>query len=157
MVFRQRGVAMARQTSKKLNDGQGVSAKTKRKSSTKKPAAIVYEGLCSWGDEELGEFLGWSDGIIGKVILRENEVAFDWISDEKEAVQHTHLTTTDGIHYVGYTAHGPGHGDDRARIDAVLYSNAQGHILLGQGAWEQDGRTESFIIQLHTGKPVGEQ
>jgi hypothetical protein len=157
MVFSQRGVAMARQTSKKLNDGRRVGSKTKKKASTKQPVAIVYEGRCGWGAKVLSELLDWSDGIIGNVILREKEVAFDWISDEKEALQHTHLTTTDGIHYEGYTVQASGQGDDRAPIKAVLYSNDQGHILLGWGAWEQGGRPESFIIELRNGNPVEEQ
>jgi hypothetical protein len=147
---------MARQTSKKINDRRKVGTKTRTKASSKQPVAIVYEARCKWGNEDVSELLELSDGIIGKVIVRENEIAFDWISDEKRPVEHTRLSTIDGVRYVGYTEDVPGCGDDRARIEAILYSNSQGHILLGQGTWELEGRRESFIIQFHSGKPVEE-
>ena len=61
------------------------------------------------------------------------------------------------MNYVGFSEDAPGWGDDRARLEAVIYSNNQGHILLGQGTWKKTGRRESFIIQFHSGKAITEE
>jgi hypothetical protein len=118
------------------------------------PAAVVYEARGSWGEADLSEFLGLSDVAIGRAVFRKNEITFDWMSDEKRPVQHTRLSSTDGVRFEGYTEYASGYGNDRAWVDAVLYSNSLGHILLGDGTWQREGRNESFIIQFRSGKPV---
>ena len=129
------------------------------KASPKKPVeglrGISYESRCSWAESDLTELLGFDDvPMIGRVIVRGDEIAFDWLTNG-EAVQHTKLFSADGTAYSGFTVYANGLDDDRARVEATLYSNSRGHILVGQGVWEQEGRAESFIIQLHSGKQVG--
>lgn len=121
----------------------------------KSSVTTVYESRCSWGECDLAELLDFSDEVvIGPVIVcqRERKISFDWIGPDHKPVQHTHLLTTDGVRYEGYTMESPGQGADRARVEATLYSNSIGHILVGQGVWEEDRRHESFIIQLHSGQ-----
>jgi hypothetical protein len=150
---------MARQPANKKGEIQKTATKaTPRlpKNTAHKPlVTTVYESRCSWSECDLAELLNFSDQtVIGPVIIseRERKISFDWIGPDHKPVQHTRLLTTDGVRYEGYTTEPPSQVADRARVEATLYSNSLGHILVGQGVWEEDRRCESFIIQLHSGQ-----
>jgi hypothetical protein len=104
----------------------------------------VLQGRALWGDEELEE---WFTNRISRAVFRQDSISFDWFND-RQLVEITHLTSRNGINYSGESINSPGESDQsKARIEVVLYSNPNGHILVGQGVWE-DGRTEMFIAQF---------
>lgn len=128
----------------------------KSKAASKKSGGRKYQALCHWEEVDLEELLELKPDRVKNVVFRGKEISFDWVSvgNDKEMVQTTLLSTVDGVRYTGITKCLPGYGDDVAPVEAVLYSNNRGHLLLGQGTWEQDRFTESFFIQLYDEKIV---
>jgi hypothetical protein len=125
----------------------GKNAKTRK--SDPKARAILYKARARWDEGELSDFI---TEIIGRVVFRDKTISFEWLSDDKEVVQCTELTTLDGISYSGrtYYAHEPG----EAKVDATLYSNPRGHLLIGEGVWDDHGRAEAFIVQFFDAKEI---
>lgn len=117
----------------------------------KKSVVRKYQALGRWERGGWQELLGLKDGLILRALFREDEISFDWAGedDDSKAVQSTHLLTTDGIHFTGTTQWLPGYGEDTADAEAVLYSNPQGHFLIGQCVWRLEASVESFIVQFH--------
>jgi len=113
--------------------------------------ATFFEGRALWGDEELSEFFC---NQIGRAIFRDNEISFDWV-DEGEIIESTHLRSRNKINFQGQSINSAGTPEEtKATVEAALYSNPNGHVLVGQGVWD-DGRTEMFIAQFFGGKRKG--
>src|SRR5437016_365443 len=90
-------------------------------------------------EDSLSEFF---DVQIARAILRDKAISFDWIvdHDEVEAVQ---LTSQDGINFSGRSINSPGtKWEYSARVEAVIYSNAKGHVVIAQSVYD-DGQEES--------------
>ncbi len=97
---------MAREPLKKMKTSRKptktVIAQPLKTPVAKRPFATVFEARCCWGECDLAEILG-SDVPVSTVQIREHEIVFEWVSDQKQAVQYTQLATSDGVRYAGYT------------------------------------------------------
>jgi len=125
----------------------GNNAKTSK--SDPKAVAIVYNARGMWSDDDLSDFITEQ---IGRAVFRDKTISFEWLSDDKKVAQCTELTTLDGISYSGRTYYA--HEQGEAKVDATLYSNPRGHLLIGEGVWDDDGRTEAFMVQFFDAKEI---
>jgi hypothetical protein len=70
---------MARQPSKKKTPTMGASAKLEKQASDRHAQVTVYETRCCWGNGEVTDIIDFAANAIGKAILREREIVFDWL------------------------------------------------------------------------------
>jgi hypothetical protein len=103
-----------------------------------------YEARGTWDLGGLAEFF---ETPIANAIIREGEISIEWPPLEGIAPQ-TVLQKSSGSRYFGRSiwARGTSH-EDVAEVEAVLYSNELGHILVGQETW-RSGTTDWFVVQL---------
>lgn len=99
-----------------------------------------------------GSMSEWFEDQIGRVIFRPGTLSFDWLHDGKVS-RTICLTTTDNIHYHGNSTK---NGAFRAKVNAILYTNTQGHVLIGE--WEYEGgKVSTKIVQFFNPKEIRSQ
>lgn len=108
-------------------------------------AAIRYDAQAAWEYGELNEHFRTK---ITDAVIRDNEISIDWPPVEGAATQ-TILRRTAGSNYVGRSVWASGTSqEDESTVEAVLYSNQSGHILVGQETWRISGKTDWFVVQF---------
>jgi hypothetical protein len=121
---------------------------------TKRPAsptsAMQYDARAASDDGMLTD--GFSLGIT-KAIFRDDQIVIDWAKFDGETTL-TVLTKTRGSRYSGKSVWGDRTPrEETAIVEAVLYSNDLGHLLIGEEKWSS-GVGDWFVVQLYGGRSV---
>jgi hypothetical protein len=115
---------------------------TKRPSS--RPGIKEYNARAGCDEGALDDMF---EVAITKAILRGNEIIIEW-PEYYGHTTHTKLTTTAGSTYSGESIWGAhSEEEETAVVDAVLYSNEQGHVLVGEEHWSS-GDCDWFVVQF---------
>ena len=102
----------------------------------------------------------WDDGMLahdfGKpmtaALFRDDEIVVDWPYDHETT--HIVLKRTTGSHYKGETTWAVGtRSEVKGVVEAELYSNDGGHVLMGEERWP-NGEVDWFVLRLTNGRPV---
>lgn len=84
---------------------------------------------------------------ITKAIFRDGQIVIDWAKCEGETTL-TVLTKTHGSRFSGKSVWGARTPhEETAVVEAVLYSNELGHVLVGEERWSS-GEGDWFVVQL---------
>jgi hypothetical protein len=90
---------------------------------------------------------------VPRAIFRGDEISLEWGPTEGQTA-HSVLTRSRGGHYSGHSVWAAGTPrEQRAVVEAVLYSNADGHVLVGQEKWA-NGDADWFVVQLFNGQTI---
>ncbi len=118
------------------------------KQKTPRSSVIHYEARAGWDNGTLDEHLGTR---IVKAVIREGAITLEWPLHDDEKAE-TYLTSDNGYHYSGYSVWSPAtQRQQRSVVEAVLYSNKVGHVLVGQENWPS-GLENWFIVQFSNGR-----
>ena len=86
-------------------------------------------------------------------IIRNEAISLRW-PDFEGAPTLTVLSVEQGTRYRGHSTWAPGTPHEEvADVEAMLYSNELGHVLVGQEHWSS-GKSDWFIVRLSNGCSV---
>ncbi len=113
-------------------------------------AVTVYNARAAWDEGTLGDPLRTQ---ITKAVLRGESISLDW-PEVYGATASTILTRTQGARFKGHSVWAAGtRQEERADVEAVLYSNDRGHVLMAEETWDS-GKADWFIVQFYDGQSV---
>jgi hypothetical protein len=100
-----------------------------------------FKGRAAVQEDEVSDTFNW---VIGSAVFRGDALIFDWMEDGV-AVEGTELKSHDGVSFKGTSR--TVSGEDTAKVDGVLYSNAIGHVLVAEAEY-QDGSFQAWVVQF---------
>jgi hypothetical protein len=110
---------------------------------------VRFSGRAAWGESLLADHL--KDEIV-EAIVRGDEISLVWPRIDGEHSQMTLKKRSDRGEYSGRGIWASGTPfEDVAEIQAVLYSNSGGHVILGEEKWKS-GKVDWFVVQLTTNR-----
>jgi hypothetical protein len=85
---------------------------------------------------------------IASAVIRGDEIAVEWPRLDGEHSQMTLRRRSPRGEYSGRTIWASGTPfEDVAEVEAVLYSNPSGHLIVGEEKWKS-GKVDWFVVQL---------
>jgi hypothetical protein len=110
-----------------------------------------YDARAAWDYGVLDDHF---ESQIPQAIFRGETIVIDWPPSIAGETTHTVLTRTAGSKYRGqsiWASRTP--KEKEAVVEAVLYSNELGHVLVGEERW-LSGYVDFFVVQFSNGRTV---
>jgi hypothetical protein len=109
-------------------------------------AAIAYDARAAWDYETLDQRFRTK---ITRAVFHDDTILIDW-PPENGKMASTVLRKGSGSRYTGRTLTGAGTPqEETSAVEAVLYSNEIGHVLIGQETWAS--WNDWFVVQFANG------
>jgi len=104
-----------------------------------------FSGRAAWNEGTLADH--FKDEIV-ETIFRGDEISIVWPRIDNEHSEMTLKKRSDRGEYAGRGIWASGTPyEDIAEIQAVLYSNPGGHVIVGEEKWKS-GKVDWFVVQL---------
>jgi hypothetical protein len=119
-------------------------------SKNRKSAGIMrFHGRATFDNGTLDDLLEYE---VKEAIFKDNVLTFDWHLPDG-AIETFHLTTLNGTEYRGRATLNPGtKWEEVASVEAVLYQNDRGRVLIGN--LDAEGEDEALVVQFFNGEKV---
>jgi hypothetical protein len=117
---------------------------------TDHPDATRFDGKGAWDFGTIDDHLA---NPVTEVIIREAEIVIDWEPVDGWPVN-TILRKVTGSSYSGQSVWAARTARQQtADVEAVLYTNELGHMLVGEEHWS-NGDDDWFVLRLSNARPV---
>ncbi len=110
--------------------------------------ATAYAARAAFDDGGLADHLKTK---LVRAVIRDGTIALDWPEMDGHTAQ-TLLTQAAAGKYTGHSVWAAGTREEvRAVVEATLYSNETGHMVVGEEKWA-NGKIDWFVVQLAEGR-----